>query len=55
MHPKSTGNQRGKAAVSLIPGQAGLSPELQKIVNRWPDLPENIRTAILALIEVIGI
>ena len=52
LHPKSTSNQQGKTRVSPVPTQAALSPELQKIMSRWPKLPENIRMAILALIDI---
>ena len=39
-----------ETAVLPVTTQAELSPELQKIVSQWPNLPEHIRAAILTLI-----
>jgi hypothetical protein len=34
-----------------LPGPATTDPELARVLDAWPHLPENVRRAILALAE----
>jgi len=36
------------------PSAPCVDPDLARVVNRWQDLPEPIRRAILALVESVG-
>ncbi len=50
MRIESPADSLGNTAVST-PGGAksgALSPDLQKIIDAWPELPEAIKTGILA-------
>jgi hypothetical protein len=44
--------QAGHLAVPLAQ-QAPLAPDLARVVEAWPTLPDHIRAAILALVNTI--
>jgi len=50
-------NPPGKVAPQLAPKSADLpktDPELQRVMAAWPELPDAIKRAILALVETAG-
>jgi hypothetical protein len=53
-------NTSGVEATSLSPLLAptpenpALDPELARVIAAWPDLPEAIRRAVLALVGTVG-
>ncbi len=44
-------SSRAAAGAALNPAIAPISPELQFIISTWPDLPEAIRAAMVALVQ----
>ena len=41
-------------ALDGAPSTSPLDPDLAKLVNAWPDLPEHMRRTILAMVDAVG-
>jgi hypothetical protein len=37
-----------------LPAAPKIDPDLSRVVTAWPDLPDHIRAAVLALIGTVG-
>jgi hypothetical protein len=52
------GNQGGAKSGALgrsFDGSAGSDPALARLVEAWPGLPENVREAVLRLVEGVDV
>ena len=49
--PHENGLNRSEFSQGLGKAQAPLPPDLARVVDTWPDLPEHIRAAVLALVD----
>ena len=54
--PEGYADSHKRAAVGAAVGQENgvIDPDLQSIIERWPDLPDPIRAAIVALVQSVA-
>ena len=44
-------NRHITAITSVYPDSPDLPPDLREVVRSWPDLPEPVKSAVLALVK----
>jgi hypothetical protein len=52
--PENPGNSHFSPQSAAESGAVGANPELREVVEAWPDLPEPIQAAILALVRSVA-
>ena len=52
---KTTSVEEGAAKCAAVDTEnAYIDPDLQAIIERWPDLPDDVKAAIMAMVMTAG-
>jgi hypothetical protein len=52
--PQGTYDESLSAVARQLPTEAESDPDLARIIIAWPNLPDHIRAAVLALVGTVG-